>query len=108
MCFVSIAGGHNPVCKGFAAGGLSQFINLSIRIAYSVSSVVRKLLLADVGHEEDDCEDNAEGADHDVTDGQEVVLASEHVSGGEDEELTSLEAADVVVVLDGDGVLAFS
>jgi len=40
-----------------------------------------ELLLADVGHEEDDSEDDAEGANYDVADGQEVVLSSEHVGG---------------------------
>jgi hypothetical protein len=106
MCFVSIAGGHSPVCKGFAVGRLSQRINLSSRIASSVSSFDGELLLADVSDEEDDGEDNAEGANHDVTDGQEVVLASEHVSGGENKVFLTLEAADIVVVLDVDVVLA--
>jgi len=78
MCFVSLAGGHGPIGNGLVVGGLSQRVSFCIRIT-SLTSVGRELLLADVGDEEDDSKHDAESADDDVADGQEVVLSSEHV-----------------------------
>jgi hypothetical protein len=56
--------------------------------------------LSEVGDQEDNCEDDAEGAHHDVADGEEVVLASEGVGRGEHEALLSVEAGHVVGVFD--------
>jgi len=78
MCFVSLAGGHGPIGNGLAEGGLSQRVSFFIRIA-SLSSFNCEPLLADVSDEEDDSKHDAESADDDVADGQEVVLSSEHV-----------------------------
>lgn len=79
MCFVSLAGGHGPIGNGLAVGGLSQRVSLCIRIASVAAIFSVEILLADVSDEEDDGEDDAEGANDDVADGQEVVLSSEHV-----------------------------
>jgi len=106
MCFVSLAGGRDPIGNGLAEGGLSQRACVCIRIA-SVSAINCELLLADVSDEEDDGEHDAECAHDDVADGQEVVLSSEHVGRRKDECFLTLEAAHIVVVLDLDGVGAF-
>jgi len=63
-------------------------------------------LLAHVGHEENDREDDAECTDDDVADGEEVVAATEHVSGREHKPLLPIEGFDVVEVLDLYNVLA--
>ena len=75
-------------------------MSCSVLCAFSVL----ELALAHVGDEEDNGEDDAKGANDDVTNSQEVVLTSEHVSGGEDKVFLSREATYVVVVLNLDSV----
>ena len=58
-----------------------------------------------VGNEEDDGEHDAEGADDDVADGEEVVLAAEQVGRRDHEVLVPAEVAHVVVILDLDFVV---
>jgi len=62
--------------------------------------------LADVGHKEDDGENNAKRANHNVANGEEVVLASEHVGGRQHKVFLTLEFTHVVVVLNQYGVRA--
>ena len=59
-----------------------------------------------VSDKEDDAEHDAEGANNNVADGQEVVLATENVSGRNDEVLVPTEAANIVVILDLDFVFS--
>lgn len=60
--------------------------------------------LADIGHEEDDGENDAKRANNNVANGEEVVLASEHVGRRQHKVFLTLEFFHVVVVLDLHGV----
>lgn len=60
--------------------------------------------LADVSHKEDDGENNAKRANHNVANGEEVVLASEHVRCRQHKVFLTLEFFHVVVVFNLDGV----
>ena len=51
-----------------------------------------------VGDEEDDAEHDAEGANNDVADSEEVVGATENVCGGEYEVLAAGKGVDLVSV----------
>ena len=51
-----------------------------------------------VGNEEDDAEHDAEGANNDVADGEEVVGATENVGGGENEVLAAGKGVDLVSI----------
>jgi len=62
--------------------------------------------LADVGHEENDGEDDAERANDDVADREEVVLPAKHVCSREHKVFLTLELTHVVGVSDGDLVFA--
>lgn len=75
-------------------------------VGSSLGVGVRRLLASHVGDEEDDAEHYAQSANNDVADSQEVVGASEHVRGGEDEVLAASEGAHIVVVHDLQLVLA--
>ena len=61
--------------------------------------------LAHVRDEEDDAEGDAEGADNDVADGEEVVGAAEDVRGREHEVFAPVERIDRVGVFDGETVI---
>ena len=53
-----------------------------------------------VDEEEDDADQEADAADHDVGDPKEGVLASEPTGGGQDDTLGSFELINLVVILD--------
>lgn len=74
-----------------------DFIELIRNILNSLRVV---LLLLHGGTAEDNCEDDAECADNNIAHGKEVVLATEGVGGRQYEALVSIEAVDVVVVVD--------
>lgn len=74
-----------------------DFIELIRNILNSLRVV---LLLLHGSTAEDNCEDDAECADDDITHGKEVVLATEGVGCRQYEALVSIEAVDVVVVVD--------
>jgi len=63
-------------------------------------------LFAHVRYEEDNSENNAESADNNVANGEEVVLPAKHVSCRENEIFLSLEVFDVVVVFNLNSVLS--
>lgn len=56
--------------------------------------------LLHVRHTEHEGEEEAQGSNGDVTNGQEVVLSTEGIGGGEHETLGALEGFNLVVVID--------
>ena len=65
-----------------------------------VRSRVGVVLLSHVRNAEDEGEQHAQGADYDVADGQEVVLASEGVGRRQHEVLSALERRYLELVVD--------
>lgn len=56
------------------------------------------VLLRHVNSKEDQRENEAQRSDHDITDGQEVVLAAKKISSWNNESFVTREAGSVVVV----------
>ena len=93
---------------GREASGCSSLSDLSSLAWGGLGVGVGRLLASHVGDEEDDAEHDAESTHNDVAHGQEVVGASKHVGGGEDEVLAAGEGAHIVVVVDLQFVLALA
>lgn len=72
-----------------------------------VRSRVGVVLLSHVRNAEDESEQHAQGAHHDVANGQEVVLASEGVRCRQHEVLSALEWRYLELVVDLDFVLSW-
>lgn len=62
-------------------------------------SFLRKVLFSEERDRKDNCENNAEGAYHDVTACKEGVFASENVGGGEDKALLAVERVYWVIIV---------
>ena len=59
-----------------------------------------RVLLLEVGNEEDHCKYDTESSYNDVADCQEVVLASKSISGREDKALFAIERRDIIGICD--------
>ena len=59
-----------------------------------------RILLLEVGNEEDHCKYDTESSYNDVADCQEVVLASKSISGREDKALFAIERRDIIGICD--------
>ena len=89
---------------------INEFWILKINVIYPFQENTSSLLwvgagLSHVGYAEHEGEEHAEGANGDVADGQEVVLATEGVGGADDEGLLALEGLHLVVVLNSQVVI---
>jgi len=75
-------------------------VSVSNRRLQIVCSVVTGVLASHVGDEENDSEHDAESANNDVANCQEIVCAAENVRSGEHEVLVARKGAHVVLVPD--------